>query len=63
MFTFIFRFSNINSVLFELLAYIPPTFAAALTKTSALEFSINSLVSLKSKRFVSSRVEQTISVN
>ena len=53
---FIFRFSNINSVLFVLFATIPPTFAAAFIKISGFVLSINFLVSSKLNRSASSLV-------
>ena len=55
-FIFIFKFSNINSVLFTLFATIPPTFAAAFIIGPAyalIKFSVSSLIN----KFVSFLVE------
>ena len=52
-FMLIFKFSSINSVRNELLAWIPPTLAAALIRTSGLYFSIKSEVSSNENKFAS----------
>ena len=52
-FTFIFRFSRMNSVLYVLFAKIPPTLAAQLIIKSGLNFSIRSFVSLSENKSAS----------
>jgi len=54
---FILRFSNKNSALFVLLAYIPPTLAAAFISISGLVSNNNFFVSSNEKRLVSFLVE------
>jgi len=59
----IFKFSSINSVLFELFAKIPPTLAAALMITSGLVTLILFEVSSYENKFVSSLVEGIIVIS
>ena len=51
------NFSNKNSVLFVLFAYIPPTLAAALIRMSGLVSSRSFLVDSYENKFVSCLVE------
>jgi len=63
IFILIFKFSSINSVLFELFAKIPPTLAAALMITSGLVTLILFEVSSYENKFVSSLVEGIIVIS
>jgi len=61
MFILIFKFSNINSVLFVLFAYIPPTLAAALIIKSGCVSSILFFVSSYENKLVSDLIDEKTS--